>query len=88
SVLLVQMEAPPNLGAEYTRRFHDNYGAVAAAEGATLLPFLLDGVAGVRRLNQGDGIHPTADGAKRVAGNVWPSLGPILSRLAKPGMTG
>ncbi|MBK6455333.1 MAG: arylesterase [Gemmatimonadetes bacterium] len=88
SVLLVQMEAPPNLGADYTRRFHDSYGAVAAAEGATLLPFLLEGVAGVRKLNQGDGIHPTVEGAKRVAGNVWPALGPILSRLAKPGMTG
>lgn len=88
TVLLVQMEAPPNLGATYTKRFHDNYGEVAAAEGATLVPFLLEGVAGVRKLNQGDGIHPTEEGAKRVARNVWPVLGPILSRLAKPGQSG
>ena len=73
-VLLVQMEAPPNLGARYTQRFHDMFPEVARAEGATLLPFLLDGVAGVGALNQGDGIHPTAAGARRVAANLWPGV--------------
>lgn len=82
-IFLVQMEAPPNLGADYTRRFHDNYAQVARDQGVTLLPFLLDGVAGVRALNQGDGIHPTEQGARRVAQNLWPSLAPALSRLAK-----
>jgi acyl-CoA thioesterase-1 len=82
-VLLVQMEAPPNLGAEYTRRFRENYAAVAASEGAELLPFLLEGVAGVRRLNQGDGIHPTEEGARKVAQNLWGTLAPELARLAK-----
>jgi acyl-CoA thioesterase-1 len=82
-IFLVQMEAPPNLGADYTRRFHDNYAAVAKEEGITLLPFLLNGVAGVRRLNQGDGIHPTEAGAVIVARNLWGSLAPGLSRLAK-----
>jgi len=86
-VLLVQMEAPPNLGAEYTRRFHENYPEVASAEGATLVPFLLAGVAGVRTMNQGDGIHPTEEGARRVATNIWPSLAPHLARLAKGGPT-
>ncbi len=88
AIFLVQMEAPPNLGAEYTRRFHDNYAAVARGEGVTLVPFLLEGVAGVSKLNQGDGIHPTREGAVVVARNLWRSLAPALSRLAnapKPG---
>ena len=83
TVLLVQMEAPPNLGADYTRRFRDNYATVARSEGAELLPFLLDGIAGVRALNQPDGIHPTREGAVLVAQNLWGSLAPHLARLAK-----
>ncbi len=88
TVLLVQMEAPPNLGDDYTRRFRENYPAVARAEGVGLIPFLLDGVAGVRRYNQGDGIHPTEEGAKRVARNVWGALSPHLARLAKGALPG
>lgn len=83
TVLLVQMEAPPNLGDDYTRRFRANYTAVAKGEGAVLVPFLLEGVAGERRLNQADGIHPTEEGARLVARNVWPTLSPYLARLAK-----
>jgi acyl-CoA thioesterase-1 len=83
-LFLVQMEAPPNLGAEYTRRFHDSFGAVAQAEGATLIPFLLDSVAGVRDLNQNDGIHPNEEGSRLVAANVWRSLGPALGQLIGP----
>lgn len=83
TVLLVQMEAPPNMGEAYTRRFRENYAAVARSEGVELLPFLLDGVAGVRAMNQPDGIHPTREGAVRVAQNLWGSLGPHLARLAK-----
>ena len=86
-VVLVQMEAPPNLGDAYTQRFHSNYAVVAKAEGAELVPFLLDGIAGVRRLNQSDGIHPTEEGAIRVARNLWPSLAPHLARLAKAART-
>jgi len=80
-VLLVQMEAPPNLGQDYTRKFHDNFPAVAESEGAELVPFLLEGVAGVRKLNQPDGIHPTREGAKQVAKNIWKSLFPKLAAL-------
>ncbi len=80
-LFLVQMEAPPNLGAEYTRRFHESFGAVAQAEGATLIPFLLDSVAGVRDLNQNDGIHPNEEGSRQVASNVWRTLGPALAQL-------
>ena len=87
TVLLAQMEAPPNLGDAYTQRFHSNYAVVAKAEGAELVPFLLDGIAGVRRLNQSDGIHPTEEGAIRVARNLWPSLAPHLARLAKAART-
>ena len=51
-----------------------------AEHGATLLPFLLEGVAGVPRLNQGDGIHPNDDGERIVAENVWRALQPLLTR--------
>ncbi|HEU4631664.1 MAG TPA: arylesterase [Gemmatimonadaceae bacterium] len=80
-VYLVQMEAPPNFGPTYTRRFHDVYGAVARETGATLLPFLLEGVAGVRALNQADGIHPNGEGAARVAATLWRPLAPVLDSL-------
>ena len=79
-ILLVQMEAPTNLGARFTQRFHALFARVAETEGVTLLPFLLTGVAGVPRLNQGDGIHPTPEGARRAASNVWPGLERALRR--------
>lgn len=82
-IFLLQMEAPPNLGSSYTTRFHEMYGAVAKAEGAELVPFLLQGVAGVRRLNQGDGIHPSEEGARIVARNLWQTLEPTFKDLSK-----
>ena len=78
SVVLLGMEAPPNLGLEYTRRFHDVFPAVAEAERAALVPFLLEGVAGVAELNQSDRIHPTAEGHERMARTVWPVLDSVL----------
>jgi acyl-CoA thioesterase-1 len=78
-LFLVQMEAPPNLGAKYAREFHDLYVEVARETGATLLPFLLDGVAGNSALNQGDGIHPNMQGERIVADNVWRGLSAALS---------
>ncbi len=81
-VALVQMEAPPNFGAAYTRRFHDVYPAVARSTGAVLLPFLLEGVAGEARLNQADGIHPNEEGARRVATTVWRALAPLVTAPA------
>ena len=83
-VALVQMEAPPNLGQGYTRRFHAVYGRAASATGVPLLPFLLDGVAGDARLNQADGIHPNRDGSVRVAETVWRGLAPLLTQLSPP----
>lgn len=79
-VLLVQMEAPPNMGQAYTRQFHAIYPALAKEAGVPLLPFLLDGVAGVAKYNQPDGIHPNEDGSKLVAANLWKALGPVLAR--------
>lgn len=77
-IVLVQMEAPPNLGARYTRAFHDTYPLLARKNGLTLLPFLLDGVAGHPGLNQADGMHPNDVGEQIVAENVWKGLGPLL----------
>lgn len=80
-VLLAQMEAPPNLGPQYTRRFHDVFLTVAADEAVTLIPFFLDGVAGVPTMNQADGIHPTEEGARIAARNMWRTLAPVLREL-------
>jgi acyl-CoA thioesterase-1 len=77
-LVLAAMEALPNYGEEYRRRFRAIYPDLARANGATLVPFLLDGVAGEAKLNQADGIHPTAEGQKRVAENVWKALRPLL----------
>lgn len=77
-IVLAGMEAPPNLGETYTSAFRRVFGDVARVEGVVLIPFLLDGVAGVTELNQADRIHPTAEGHRRVAENVWPYLEPLL----------
>ena len=77
-LVLVSMEALPNYGEDYRRRFRAIYPELARANHATLVPFLLDGVAGDARLNQADGIHPTAEGHALVAASVWKSLRPLL----------
>jgi acyl-CoA thioesterase I len=79
TLVLIQMEALPNLGAKYTSAFHAVFPTVAREKGVTLLPFLLDGVAGHRGLNQGDGVHPNNAGERIVAANVWRGLEPILA---------
>lgn len=78
TVVLAGMEAPPNYGADYARQFHEVYPSLAKEYGVQLVPFLLQGVGGVVRLNQGDGIHPTAEGARILAENVWTVLKPIV----------
>jgi acyl-CoA thioesterase-1 len=77
-VVLCGMEAPPNFGSAYTRGFREVFPRVAREKGTVLVPFLLEGIAGVPGLNQRDGIHPTAAGAERIAGLVWPYLEPLL----------
>ena len=81
-LVVVQMEAPPNLGAGYTGQFRSMYAEVARSAGATLTPFLLDRVAGVSRLNQPDGVHPNEQGARIVAETVWKALRPVLDSVA------
>jgi acyl-CoA thioesterase-1 len=78
AVVIAGMEAPPNLGEDYTRQFRSVFPAVAEESGAELVPFILAGVAGVRGLNQDDGIHPTPEGHLLMARNVWPTLAPLL----------
>jgi acyl-CoA thioesterase-1 len=82
-LVLVQMEAMPNLGARYTTDFHNAYVGAAKAHGVTLMPFLLDGVAGKADLNQGDGVHPNVEGERIVAENVWRALRPVLVETAR-----
>jgi acyl-CoA thioesterase-1 len=77
-IVLAQMEAPPNLGVTYTRGFRDVFPELASRNGVALLPFMLEGVAGVRELNQNDGIHPNERGERIVAENVWKGLRPLL----------
>jgi len=77
-VVLAGMEAPPNYGREYIVSFHKVYPALAREYHVAFVPFLLQGVAGVTSLNQPDGIHPTAAGARIVAENVRVVLEPIL----------
>jgi acyl-CoA thioesterase-1 len=79
-IVLVQMEAPPNYGIGYVRRFRAMYRDVARDEDVVLAPFLLDGVAGLPELNQADGIHPNRRGAELVAANVWKALKPVVER--------
>jgi acyl-CoA thioesterase-1 len=88
-VVLVQMEAPPNLGPRYTADFRGMFPAVAERYGLTLVPFLLDRVAGIDSLNQADGIHPNEAGERIVAETVWRTLRPVLdsARTAAGGGT-
>ena len=77
-IMLVQMEALPNLGKAYTQGFHDVFPELARRYNVALLPFLLENVAGVRALNQGDGIHPNEEGERIVTQNVWKALKPLI----------
>jgi acyl-CoA thioesterase-1 len=84
TVILAGMEAPPNYGRDYIVSFHKIYPALAAKYRVALVPFLLQGVAGDETLNQRDGIHPTAAGARIVADNVWRVLKPIAETRRRP----
>lgn len=82
-IVIAGMAALPNLGRSYGERFRVIFPEIAGAHRAVYLPFLLAGVAGIDRLNQGDGIHPNSTGSERVAANVWQTLKPILDSLAR-----
>ena len=73
-IVLAGMQIPPNMGQLYSTEFRQIFPDIAQANDAVLIPFLLEGVGGERDLNQRDGIHPTAEGHKIVAQNVWTAL--------------
>ena len=83
-VILAGMEAPPNLGRPYATAFRQVFRDLADRHRVALLPFLLDGVAGDGRLNQADGIHPNAAGARKVADNLWPLVEAAVRRALTP----
>ncbi|MBP6507011.1 MAG: arylesterase [Opitutaceae bacterium] len=78
-IVLVGMQMPANMSEDFTRRFRELFPALATRNHLPLIPFLLEGVGGIPELNQPDLIHPTAEGQKRVAENVWAALHPLLS---------
>ncbi len=78
-VVIASMEAPPNMGPAYAARFREVFGRAARDAGATLAPFLLEGVAAVPELNQGDRIHPNAEGHEVLARNIWSVLAERLA---------
>jgi acyl-CoA thioesterase-1 len=79
-LVIAGMQMPPNLGQKYTTDFRKLFPELAEKNQATLIPFLLDRVAGIASLNQTDGIHPTAEGHRLVAENVWKVLEPVLQK--------
>ncbi len=78
AVIVAGMQMPGNMGREFVEEFRALFPRVASEAGAALVPFLLEGVGGIAKLNQADLIHPTAEGQKRVAENVWPALEQVL----------
>ncbi|MDF4202461.1 arylesterase [Maribacter sp. SA7] len=77
-IILAGMQIPPNMGADYASQFKMMYPALAKSNDIELIPFLLEGVAGIPDLNLEDGIHPTAEGQKIVTENVWDVLKTIV----------
>jgi acyl-CoA thioesterase-1 len=83
--VLAGMKLPPNYGVDYTARFESMYHELATRHGLALIPFLVEGVGGDQRLNQADGIHPTGEGYRIVADNVFRILEPLLNHMATEG---
>ncbi len=81
SVLLCGMVAPPNYGADYSARFNAIYPDIARQFGVPLYPFFLEGVATEARLNQPDGLHPTAEGIDVIVKNILPTVEAFLGAI-------
>ncbi|MGA9771298.1 MAG: arylesterase [Blastocatellia bacterium] len=79
-VLLAGMEAPTSSGPDYRRSVHETFQTLARDHDVALIPFLLDRVAGIESLNQEDGVHPTAEGTRIMAENVYQWLKPMLKK--------
>ena len=81
AVLLCGMVAPPNYGADYSARFNAIYPDIARQFGVPLYPFFLEGVAAEARLNQPDGLHPTAEGIDVIVKNILPTVEALLGAI-------
>jgi len=77
-IIVAGMQIPPNMGQEYTDRFKGIFPMLAEKHNTALIPFILEGVGGIPELNLPDGIHPTPEGHKMLADNVWAVLKPII----------
>jgi acyl-CoA thioesterase-1 len=77
-LVLAGMQVPPNMGQQYATEFRNLYPELAQKNNMAFIPFLLEGVGGVTKLNLQDGIHPTAEGHHIVAANVWSQLQTVL----------
>jgi acyl-CoA thioesterase-1 len=82
AVLLCGMLAPPNYGRDYSERFNAIYSDLAKSFGVQLYPFFLEGVAAETRLNQRDGIHPTAEGVDMIVKNILPTVEAFLGTIS------
>jgi acyl-CoA thioesterase-1 len=82
AVLLCGMLAPPNYGKDYADRFNAIYPELAKAFDVPLYPFFLDGVAAEKKLNQADGIHPTAEGVDLIVKNILPTVEALLGTIS------
>ena len=82
AVLLCGMLAPPNYGSEYADRFNAIYPELSKSFGVPLYPFFLEGVAAEAKLNQPDGLHPTAEGVDIIVKNILPSVEAFLGALS------
>jgi acyl-CoA thioesterase-1 len=80
AVVLTGMEAPPNYGPAYTAEFRQTYRGLADEHDVVFVPFFLEGVAGIASLNNSDGIHPNAEGARLIAQRLWGVLEPLLEK--------
>lgn len=83
-IILAGMQIPPNMGPQYAADFKDIYRDLAQKNGTALIPFLLEGVGGIVKLNLPDGIHPTAKGHQLVMENVWKVLKEVIRADAQP----
>ena len=79
-VVLAGMKIVPNLGPAYSEMFADVYTDVGGDNDVILIPFFLEGVAGVPKMNQPDGIHPNADGYARVVEHIFPYVTAAIAR--------
>jgi acyl-CoA thioesterase-1 len=79
-VILVGMRIPPNYGPQYTQAFHASYATLAKQFNVSLVPFLLENVAGKPDLNQDDGLHPTADAQPIILNTIWATLQTLLKK--------